>query len=129
MKELLACFIGIILLVFVCIGLGFFAQGTNFFMYKYWAPKYANVERQVYEGTNSYHRGNAMEMQKLQMEYNAAPADQKDTLGTIILDKSANWDIKDFPPQSQQFLDKLRNERLNPVSSIPVSPLVEPVTF
>ena len=55
--------VALVLLIVVLVGLGitWLAQGNDFFMYKVFAPRYATVQRQVFEQTPSYVKGMVQE--------------------------------------------------------------------
>ncbi len=45
MKKKLGLILAIFLALAILLGLGFAAQGWDFFMFRYWAPKYENAHR------------------------------------------------------------------------------------
>jgi hypothetical protein len=49
----------LVILVFLVVsyGIGFLATGGDLVIYRFWAPKYANAQREVFVNTNSYVQG------------------------------------------------------------------------
>jgi amino acid transporter len=47
----------VLVLMIVVYGLGFLATGGDLAIYRFWAPKYANAQRQVFVNTQSYVQG------------------------------------------------------------------------
>lgn len=101
--------IGLFLLVFA---IGFLAQGTDFVLYKFFAPKYAAVQRDVYEQTPSYVRGNVQNLQSMRLEYNKMKSEGKEkeaaALKSVILQQADGLNQKDFPPDLLSFINSLR---------------------
>ena len=93
------------------LGLTWIAQGNDFFLFKVFAPKYANVQREVFENTHSYNAGMRQELQNMQFEYEQADAAHKDALGSIILHRVADYDETKLPPDLRAFVDKLREDQ------------------
>lgn len=106
----IGCFIGFFAVVFV---IGFIAQGTDFVLYKTFAPARANVERQVFENTNSYVRGMNAEIQDFAMEYARSTTDQehKDAIAIMVLEKVANFPEDQMVPTVRKFVRQLKMER------------------
>ena len=87
-------------------------QGTDFFLYKVFAPKYENVRREVYENTDSYIAGHNQDLVKFRLEYMR----EKDPAGRTaiqmtIVQEFANFDeskIKD--PELRGFLHQMKTK-------------------
>lgn len=90
---------------------GFATQGTEFFMYKFWAPKQENVRREVFENTKSYKQGVAQDLYKTQEEYIKADSSEKCTLATVILHRYADVNEDNLPVDLRNFLSELRAKR------------------
>jgi hypothetical protein len=113
MKVLGAIFAGILLFVTI-IGLTWVVQGNEFFLYQYFAPKQAAVQRQVFENTKSYNQGMIQELQNMAFDYAKAPAEQKPLLAGMILRRSADYDVEKLPVDLRNFISDLRREQLYP---------------
>ena len=104
--------IGTGLLVIVCIfAFMWIVQGQDFFMYKFWAPKYEDVRRETFENTKSYKQGMVQELENMQFEYVKADSAHQDALASIILHRAADFDEAKLPTELRAFIQKLRNER------------------
>ena len=57
---------GIILFALALIWIG---QGSDFFLYKYFAPKYEQVRRETFENTQSYVEGKRQDLVRYRLEY------------------------------------------------------------
>ena len=99
--------------VLVMTALGWFIQGNEFFMYKYFAPKREAVRREVFENTKSYNQAAIQELQNMQFEYVKATPEQKAMLSDIILRRAADYDLDDpkVPSELRSFVTGLRRER------------------
>jgi len=97
--------------------LGFFAlgwaiQGNDFFMYKFWAPKYENVRRETFEQTKSYRQGMIQEMRQAQKEYNGADTQsKKDAIASFILHSAADFPESEMPSDVKGFMTEIRNAK------------------
>ena len=86
------------ILVFVLlIGLGWFFQGNDFFLYKYWAPKYEDARRDVYTHTQSYRQGNTQRLGSLCDQVKAADDNHKSMLNAQIKQEFTDWNVSDVP--------------------------------
>jgi len=94
-------------LVLVC-GIAWIAQGNDFFMYKYFAPKYAAVQRDVFENTPSYNQGMIQELQNMQFEYIKATPTQQVALRKIILHRAAPFPENKMPVDLKLFIQQLK---------------------
>lgn len=111
MKVLGGIFLGIVALV-VLLGLSWVFTGNEFFLYKYFAPKRAEVERQVFENTKSYNQGMIQELQNMQFEYIKATPEQKQALGSIILHRAADFDENKLPVDLREFIKTVKHDQL-----------------
>lgn len=100
--------VGVVLAILAVVWI---AQGNDFFLYKVFAPKYAEVQRKVFTNTPSYVQGMTQELQNMQFEYVQADSAHKDALASIILRRAATIDNALLPPELQSFIQKLRSER------------------
>lgn len=92
-------------------GVGWLAQGNDFFMYKVFAPKYEAVRRTTFEESKAYNQGMAQELQNMQFQYVQADADGKAALADVILHRAADYDLSRLPPDQRSFIEQLRRER------------------
>ena len=103
--------IGISILAIVAIlGLMWIFQGQDFFMYKFWAPKYENVRREVFENTQSYVEGKRQDLVKYRLEYLRAKTDEdRSAIKFTIVQEFANFDdSKITEPVLYNFLHQMK---------------------
>jgi len=108
--------IGWIVIGLVCLaalfGLTWLVQGNEFFLYKYFAPRQAAVEREVFEETKSYNDGMVQELQNMQFEYaKTTDVKAKDAMASIILHRAAAYDETKLPADLRSFIQDLKRER------------------
>ena len=86
-------------------------QGTDFFMYKVFAPKYEQVRRETFEGSKAYKTGMIQELQNMQIAYLKADENHKQALATIIIQRVSEFDETQLPTNLHEFIDGLKRER------------------
>lgn len=84
-------FVAVVAVVFVL-------NTVDFASYKFWAPKYADAQRQVFENTHAYVAGNTSELRDLVFEYNRETNEaQKSVIAAQIRKVSADLDLSKYP--------------------------------
>lgn len=104
MKQVAAVFavlIGILALSWIL-------QGNDWFMYKFWAPKYEAVRRETYEQTKSYRQGSVQRLNTLCTQIDAADDDHKSMLRDVVAHEFAEWDSADVPAYLRACLEQAR---------------------
>ncbi len=106
-------FFGIVGALIVVLALGWAVQGSNFFMYKVFAPEYEQVRRETFEESKAYNQGMIQELQNMQFEYVQASDEHKAALADLILHRAADYDMDDVrvPSDLQAFVNQLKRER------------------
>ena|ERR1700722_9674690 len=95
--------------IVVCYTLGFLITGGNLAMYRFWAPKQAAAQRQVFEQTQSYVEGKIAHLALLQTQYElATDFNEKMILRTYILSEASTVEEDNLPPRTVAFLNSLR---------------------
>ena len=111
MKDILVpILIGVALIVAI-LGLTWIVQGNDFFLYKHFAPKYEAVRRDTFEQSKAFNEGMITELQNMQFEYVKATPEQQKALASIILHRTADYDMSKAPVELQEFVKKLRAAR------------------
>lgn len=107
----LGCFavIGVAAFFLLILAITWIAQGNEFFLYKFFAPKQEAVRREVFEETKSYNQGMVQELQNMQFEYIKAEPSQKAALASIILHRAADYPADRLPTDLRAFINGLRN--------------------
>ncbi len=102
----------LVVLLVVLTAINFIGTGGDLALYKFWAPKYANAQRQVFENTQSYVQGKVEYLMRLRFQYQQAKEDKEDTraagLRTLILDEASTVDNDKLPPDLQAFISRLK---------------------
>jgi len=114
MKDVLVWGLGVVLGLVLMFGVAFAVTGTDFFMYRWSAPAYEQTRRETFEQTKSYNEGMAQEIQAAQLQYVTAAPEQKKAIASIILHKTAGYDVNRLPPDTRAFVVQLRTERMSP---------------
>jgi len=91
------------------IGLIWILQGSDFFLYKTFAPKYEAVRRDTFEQSKAYNQGMVQELQNMQFQYVQADKEHKAALAAIILHRAADYDQDKLPPDLYSFIQGLRH--------------------
>lgn len=76
--------------------------------YSFFAPKYENVRREVYENTKSYNDGAIRDLQNMMLEYKTATEEGKQALKSIVLHRAADFPIERLPRDIQNFIKELK---------------------
>jgi hypothetical protein len=105
-----------VLVVITCVtvaivALAWFIQGSDFFMYKYFAPRTEQVRRETFEQSKAYNEGTAQELRRMQLEYVKATPEQKVALASIILHQMAGYDEEKLPSDLREFLRSVKNSQ------------------
>ena len=97
--------------VFLCVVLG--VIGLSFLAFeghKYFAPKYAAVDREVFEQTKSYNDSMARDLEDMRMQYVQATKEQKEVLRATILHRFSVYPVEKMQPQIREFYQQLQAE-------------------
>lgn len=104
-KEILALvcvIVGAIALVF---GLSFLGYKS----YEFFAPKYRQVDNQVFKESEQYNNGMIRDLENLQLEYIKATPEQKDALRAISLHRFSVYPEDRLPPNLRNFYNDLKS--------------------
>lgn len=92
------------LVIALFIGLGFASLEWR----RYFAPRHADVSREVFESTPSFVQGKAQYIARLRLQYEAADTEaSRQSLRTLIKTEAAAVDITLLPQDIQAFLANL----------------------
>lgn len=87
-------------------------MGNDYFLYKFFAPKKAAVEREVFTNTQSYNQGMIQELQNMQFEYaKVTDKEAKAAMRGVILHRAADFPVDRMPADLNMFISKLKSER------------------
>lgn len=107
MFKAIAAVVGVVVLLFA---FTFASDAFNLFEYKFWAPKQANAEHEVFQNTQAYVDGKVTMLSRLQRAYEDADGQQKRALRATILDEASTVDNTKLPANLQAFISTLREE-------------------
>ena len=96
---------GVFITVYI---IGFFITGGNLAIYKFWAPKFEDARREVFEQTQSYVQGKNTYISRLRLQYEAAEGNQKEALRRTILAEAETIDAENLTPTNRSFVGSLR---------------------
>lgn len=105
--------VGAILAVLVIVyGLGFLATGGDLAIYRFWAPKRANAEREVFVQTQGYVQGKIDYLSRLRLDYEGSAGAQRESLRRLILSEAASVDNAKLPADLAGFVQSLKGGAL-----------------
>lgn len=85
-------------------------EGQNFFMYRFFAPRYESVRRTTYEQTKSYRQGSIQRLNTLCSQRAEADQDHKRMLDDVIAQEFAEWNTADVPAYLAPCLTSARSK-------------------
>jgi len=100
-KEISAIVVGWIALIVVC-------MFGSFFAYQYFAPKYRQVDNEVFKQSEQYNDGMIRDLENLQLEYINADAEKKQALRAIVLHRFSVYSEDKMPPNLRNFYNSLK---------------------
>ena len=77
--------------------------------YKFFAPKYRQVDNQVFKESEQYNDGMVRDLENLQLEYVNADADHKQAVRAIVLHRFSVYPEDKMPPNLRNFYNQLRS--------------------
>lgn len=93
-------FIGVLVIVF---GLNYLGL-VNF---RFFAPKYEDARRKVYENTQSYVEGKRQTLTKYYNEWRKSDPDEKSAIRAVVLQEFANFDTDKFTTKQREWYDDI----------------------
>jgi hypothetical protein len=76
--------------------------------YKFFAPKYRQVDNQVFKESEQYNDGMIRDLENLQLEYISADKEHKDALRAITLHRFSVYPEDKMPPNLRNFYNSLK---------------------
>jgi hypothetical protein len=93
----------------VILALTWILQGQDFFLYKFFAPRYEAARRETFEESKSYNDGMQQDLRRMQGEYIKATPAQQEALASVIIHQFAAYDERKLSPDLRTFLDSLKS--------------------
>lgn len=106
-KIIFASIGGLIVLLALIIGL----QYLDLVNFSFFAPKYQNVQRNVFENTQSYTEGKRQDLVKYYHEWLTADKTGREGLKSIVLDDFSNCDTSKLTPSEKQMYDEMTGQQ------------------
>jgi hypothetical protein len=104
MKDIFAGITGIILAIGILFGISL----LGFESYKFFAPKYRQVDNEVFKQSEQYNDGMIRDLENLQVEYINGDADKKQALRAIVLHRFSVYPEDKMPPNLRNFYEQLK---------------------
>lgn len=98
----------VFVLMVIMYGLGFLVTGGDLAIYRFWAPKQANAQREVFMNSNSYVQGKIIYLSRLREEYQTSDDNHKRALQGLILSEASTVDNNKLPPDLSLFIQSLK---------------------
>ena len=115
MRQIVAWTLGTLGVLVAMAAIAFLIQGTDFFLYKTFAPRREAVRREVFEQSKAYRDGLMQELRSAQIDYaKAASPQQKQAIGSLVLHDAAGFG-GDLPPDLDVFVRTVRAEQIGVV--------------
>ena len=92
MKKTGLIILAIIVVIIIVIGTTYF----DLIYYKFFAPKFEDARREVFEQTRAYNQAKLQELAKYKYEYETASAENKPILASAIRHKFADYNTNKF---------------------------------
>lgn len=103
MKAILYSILGLVTMLALVFGLNYFGL-VNF---RFFAPKYENAKREVFENTQSYVEGKRQSLTKHYNEWRKADESEKEAIRTIVLQEFANFDTELFTSKQSEWYNEI----------------------
>lgn len=93
----------IVLVVAIIFGLNYLGLAN----FRFFAPKYENAKREVYENTQSYVEGKRQAITKHYNEWRKADSAEKNAIRAVVLQEFANFDIDKLTPAQYEWYKQI----------------------
>jgi hypothetical protein len=107
MKEIILGSIwGVGMLIALCVGGAF----IGFKIYEYFAPKYTEVDRRVFEESRAFNEGMIRDLQNLKRQYIQADPEAKKALRATVIHRFSVYPEDRLPPALRSFYNQIQSE-------------------
>jgi hypothetical protein len=107
---------GVLLAIVIVTAVSWAIMGNDFFLYKFFAPKQAAVERQVFEQSPSFNKGMVQNLTNEQFDYlKEKDPNAKKAMRDSILHEVSGYNLNDPDVSSdlRSFIDQLQQDKIN----------------
>ena len=105
--KLILIILGSIILFFAAM---FGLQYMGLVNYKFFAPKYQNAQREVFENTQSFTEGKRQDLIKYYHEWLNSDKDGKNALKELVIEDFASCDVTKLTTSEQNMYNKITEE-------------------
>ena len=95
----------------ILFGAAWCVQSNDLLSYKFFAPKYEQARRETFEESKAYNQGMIQEISAMQLDYIKANSEQKKVLASVILHRTADYDLNRMPPDLRDFINQLKKDQ------------------
>jgi len=114
-RQITAWVLGTLGVLVAMAALAFAIQGTDFILYRTFAPRREAVRREVFEQSKAYRDGLMQELRSAQIDYaKASTPQQRQAIGSLVLHDAAGFG-GDLPPDLDAFVRAVRAEQIGGV--------------
>ena len=106
MKSVLSIAGTVVLIIVALFGLSYLSYSG----YKFFAPRYTEVDNKVFHESQQYTDGMIRDLENLQMEYIKADANGKSAFRAIIIHRFSVYPEDKLPYDLKNFYNNLRNQ-------------------
>lgn len=111
MKETFSA--GMLLLAIIISGIVtiFGISYGSYQLYRYFAPKYANVQNKIYQNNASYNEGMIRDFENLKLEYlHEDDMNKKEAIHSVILHRFTVFGVDKLPPDLREFYRQMEEQ-------------------
>ncbi|KKQ99881.1 MAG: hypothetical protein UT24_C0022G0002 [Candidatus Woesebacteria bacterium GW2011_GWB1_39_12] len=101
----------LVLLAFAAVvGLVWYAAASDLALQNFFLPRQEAIRRKTFEESKAYNQGMVQELQNMQWDYTQADEKGKEALRSLILHRTADYDLDKLPENLRTFVEDLREE-------------------
>lgn len=101
-------YVKVMLVTIIALIVGVLVSWGGLQFYKFFAPKYENVRREVFENTRSYNQAKVQELAKYRLEYLKSDSEGvRQAIASTIRHRFADFDRSKLPYELSQFLNEI----------------------
>lgn len=109
MKTAMRVIAGIILAAILIVGITFGGNALGLWQYSFFAPKYENVRREVFENTQSYIESKRQSLTNYYDEFRKADNTEKLAIRKLMLQEFANFEIENLTSIQQAWYKEMQD--------------------
>ncbi len=110
-KAIVGTIGALFLLMVICAGLGFFGDSLDFARASFWQPRQQNLQRHIFQNTQSYTQGMAQDLGNLHLQYvGTKDPDVRACIAATVRQRSAGVDLNTLnDPDLAVWVENIRN--------------------